>query len=85
MKSFEYVITNPDGIDANPAYELQKLARNYRSDIVVSCGERTAPVLRLMKMMEMAFKCGERVTVHVNGTDEEAATSAIEAFFKAKF
>ena len=82
MRSFDYVITRSDGLDPRRAGELQKLARAYKSEIVVSCGDRVAPVLRLMKVVQMDFKCGERVTVLLNGEDEAKAAPAVEEFFK---
>ena len=36
-----------------------------------------------MMLMSLGVKCGDEITVEVTGADEEAASAALEAFFKA--
>ncbi len=38
-----------------------------------------------MKVMGMGIKCGDTVTVTVEGDDEAVAAEAIEKFFKENF
>ena len=83
MKSFEYVITEPVGIHARPAGMLNKEAKKYQSAIMIHRGEKSANVLRLMAVMQLGVKCGETVTVRVEGVDEAIAGPAMEAFFNA--
>ncbi len=40
-------------------------------------------VLKLMALMKLGVKCGETVTVRVEGEDEAVAGPAMEEFFKA--
>ena len=83
MKSFEYTITEPVGIHARPAGMLNKEARKYKSAIVVHRGEKAANVLRLMALMQLGVKCGETVTVTVEGEDEDVAVVGMQEFFAA--
>ena len=83
MKSFDYVITESLGIQPQTAGTLCKIARVYKSAIIVHCGEKASNVLRLMAMLQMGIKCGDRVTVTIQGPDEEIAAIKIEDFFKA--
>ena len=39
-------------------------------------------VLKLMALMKLGVKCGETVTVRVEGEDEATAGPAMEAFFQ---
>ena len=84
MKSFDYVITDPVGIHARPAGILVKEVKNYKdSTITLAKGEKSVNLLKLMALMQMGIKQGDKVTVTVEGGDEEAVCAKIEEFFKA--
>ncbi len=84
MKSFDYIITDPVGIHARPAGILVKEVKNYKdSTITLAKGEKSVNLLKLMALMQMGIKQGDKVTVTVEGGDEEAVCAAIENFFKA--
>jgi phosphocarrier protein len=84
MKSFDYVITDPVGIHARPAGILVKEVKNYKdSTITLTKGEKSVNLLKLMALMQMGIKQGDKVTVSVEGGDEEAVCAKIEEFFKA--
>ena len=83
MKSFEYTITDPVGIHARPAGVLVKEIKKYASTVTVIKGEKEVNALKLMALMQMGIKCGDTVTVSVDGGDEAAVATALENFFKA--
>jgi phosphocarrier protein len=84
MKSFDYVITDPVGIHARPAGILVKEVKNYKdSTITLTKGEKSVNLLKLMALMQMGIKQGDKVTVSVEGGDEDAVCAKIEEFFKA--
>ena len=82
MKTFEYTITEEVGIHARPAGMLSREAKKYKSAICVLKDGKSANILRLMALMGLGVKCGETVTVTIDGEDEEACAPAIEEFFK---
>lgn len=82
MKSFEYTITDPVGIHARPAGMLVKEVKNYTSSVTIVKGDKKADARKLMILMSLGVKCGETVTVEVEGADEEAAVASLETFFK---
>lgn len=82
MKTFNYVITDEVGIHARPAGMLVKEAKKYASTVSIVKGEKKADAKKLMVLMGLGVKCGEEVTVEVDGVDEEAAAAALETFFK---
>ena len=82
MKSFEYTITDPVGIHARPAEMLVKEVKNYASSVTIVKGDKKADARKLMILMSLGVKCGETVTVEVEGADEEAAVASLETFFK---
>ena len=84
MKSFDYVITDPVGIHARPAGILVKEVKNYKdSTVTLTKGDKSVNLLKLMALMQMGIKQGDKVTVSVEGGDEEAVCAKIEEFFKA--
>lgn len=82
MKSFNYIITDEVGIHARPAGMLVKEAKKYASSITIVKGKKKADARKLMVLMGLGVKCGEEVTVEVEGEDEETAAAAMETFFK---
>ena len=85
MKQFDYTIQDAMGIHARPAGLLVKEAKNYKSTITLVKGEIEVNVLKLMALMQLAVKCGETVTIKVEGEDEDVCVAAMEEFFKANF
>ena len=83
MKTFEYTVTEPVGIHARPAGMLSREAKKYKSAICVTKDGKTANVLRLMALMSLGVKCGETVTVTIEGEDEATVAPLVEEFFKA--
>lgn len=83
MIEFVYTIKDPVGIHARPAGLLSKEGKKYKSTITVEKDGTAVNVLKLMALMKLGVKCGETVTVRVEGEDEAVAGPAMEAFFKA--
>lgn len=82
MKTFTYTITDSVGIHARPAGVLGKLIKPFASKCTITKGDKTEDLSKLMKLMGMGIKCGDTVTIKVEGTDEDVAAAAIEKFFK---
>ena len=83
MKQFTYTITDPVGIHARPAGILAKQAKGLDSTVTIAKADgRSATATKLMAMMGLGIKCGETVTVTVEGGNEEANAAAMEQFFK---
>ena len=81
MQSFTYTITEPVGIHARPAGLLVKEIKNYQSTVTVTKGDKSVNALKLMALMGMGIKCGDTVTVKIEGADEDTAAPALEKFF----
>ncbi len=83
MIRFDYVITDEVGIHARPAGLLAKRAKEFQSDITVEKDGKSASASKLMALMGLGVKHGDRISVTVNGPDEKDAAREIEAFLKA--
>lgn len=82
MKEFKYTITEPEGIHARPAGMLLKKAREYKSKITITSGEKSSDATRLIQVMAMGIKSGIEVTVTAEGDDEEQAIADMKEFFE---
>ena len=82
MKSFEYVIKDEIGIHARPAGLLVKEAKKYDSKIILKKDGKTAEATKLMAVMGLGVKCGNKIEVEITGSDEEVAYESIKMFFE---
>ena len=80
MKQFDYTIQEAVGIHARPAGLLVKEVKKYKSTVTVIKGDKSSNALKLMALMGMGVKCGDTVTVTVEGEDEDTAAFVIESF-----
>ncbi|MGN1086741.1 MAG: HPr family phosphocarrier protein [Porcipelethomonas sp.] len=83
MKTFNYTIRDEVGIHARPAGMLAKEAKGFKSEILIEKNGKSVNATKLMMLMGLGVKCGDTVTVTVNGEDEDAAAKAMEEFFTA--
>ena len=63
MKSFEYTITDPVGMHARPAGNLAKKVKEYQSKVVIVKGEKSAEAQKLMAVMGLGVKNGEKIII----------------------
>ena len=83
MREFKYVITDPEGIHARPAGDLVKEAKKYESKITLIKDGKSGDCKKIFGLMGLAVKNGNEVTMTFDGTDEDVACEAVEAFMKA--
>ena len=82
MKEFKYVVTDPEGMHARPAGILVKKANEFASKVTIEKDGKSADAKRIFGIMGLGVKNGQEVIIRTEGEDEEAASVALEAFFK---
>lgn len=84
MKEFTYTISDPLGIHARPAGQLAKLAKSYTDCNITITNEagKEVKLSQLMKLMSLAIKKGQTVTVKADGANEDEAAAAIQKFLE---
>jgi len=80
MKSFNYVITDNEGIHARPAGELVKLAKSFSSKITLTKDGKGGDCKKIFGIMGLAVKKGNEITLSFDGEDEDAAYEAVQKF-----
>lgn len=83
MKTFNYTIKDEIGIHARPAGLLAKQAKSFQSEITLEKDGKSVVCTKLMALMGLGVKCGDTVTITINGADEEEAEKAMKEFFEA--
>ncbi|MDR2351662.1 MAG: HPr family phosphocarrier protein [Deltaproteobacteria bacterium] len=83
MQSFSYTITDPNGIHARPAGIFVQKMQEFKSSITVSREGQTADGKKLLALMKLRPKCGQTITVTVEGEDEVLAAEAALESLKA--
>ena len=83
MKQFSYVLTNQDALHTRPMSSLMREAARFSSKVRLVNGTKTAALAQVRDVMglDLDMQCGNRITVTVEGTDEEAAVAAIQNYF----
>lgn len=83
MKEFQFVIRDELGIHARPAGLLAKAAKNYMgTTITITKDGSTVKATQLMRLMSLAVKKGNTVTVAAEGPAEDEAIVAMQKFFE---
>ena len=83
MKTFQYIITDPEGIHARPAGELVKALKDFTSTITITKDGKSADAKRIFGIMSLAAKQGQEITITAEGEDEDTAIKTIEEFLTA--
>ncbi len=83
MKQFSYTIKDEVGIHARPAGLLAKLAKEFSSSITIERGNKSASATKLMALMGLGVKCGDTITVTIEGEDEETTLTRMKDFFES--
>lgn len=82
MKEFTYALQDPNGLHARPAGRLATFAKQFTSEILVTCGEKQADGKRLLALMTLGATNGSNLLFSISGEDEERACSSLEEFCK---
>ncbi|QEY34854.1 HPr family phosphocarrier protein [Caproiciproducens galactitolivorans] len=80
MKTIQYTITATDGLHARPAGLLAKCAQELDSEIIITCGGKSANAKKLFSIMALSVKEGDTIEIAVSGKNEEQDIKAIGDF-----
>ncbi len=80
MRTYRYVIMNPEGLHARLAVDLVKICRDAESRIEVSCGKKRANGKEVFTVMNLYAVKGDELEFLVEGGDEEEILRQINEF-----
>ncbi|MGW8268982.1 MAG: HPr family phosphocarrier protein [Burkholderiales bacterium] len=85
MPSAEATIDNKLGLHARASAKLTELASRFQSEVWLSRSGRRVNAKSIMGVMMLAAGKGSTVTIETEGTDAEAALTAIRELITNKF
>ena len=80
MKELKYTITDTEGIHARPAGQFVKEATAFPCTVTICKGEKEVDAKRIFGVMSLGVKCGEEITVKIDGEQEEEAMQVLSRF-----
>ena len=76
---------NAEGLHLRPADRFVRLARQYRSEIRISCGGGRADGKSILDLATLAAGCGTRLALEADGPDAADAVAALVKLIEAGF
>ena len=83
MTTITYVIKDELGIHARPAGLITKTVKGFQSKVMMGRPEKMVDASKIIGIMSLGMKCGEEITLTVDGPDEADAVRALEEFLAA--
>lgn len=78
-------LTNETGFHARPAGIFVKMASSFSSKIEIKAKGKAANGKSIMSLLSLGLEKGTPFTLAVDGTDEEAASTALEKLIQNHF
>lgn len=82
MTELRYVIKDALGIHARPAGLLVKEAASFPCAVTISKGDKEVDAKRILSVMGLGVKCGEEITIKIDGDQEEQAVKVLRKFLE---
>ena len=73
-------VRNSQGFHARPASIFVKIANKYASDVTVKKGRKKVNGKSIMGLMMLAANQGARITLEIEGSDQDQAMEELEGF-----
>lgn len=85
MQEVTLTIRNKVGLHARPAALFVQTAKQFNSDIKLTCGEQQANAKSILNVLTMGVEQGAVVTVRAEGEDADQALAALTALIENNF
>lgn len=82
MISKELQLRGEGGLHARPATFFAETAARFEAAVTVTCNGKQADGKRVIGLMRLGAKQGDRVTIAADGADEAAALERLIAFLE---
>ncbi|MDX8044668.1 HPr family phosphocarrier protein [Gracilibacillus sp. S3-1-1] len=84
MLEKEVVIAVDPGLQARPAAQFVQKANSFSSEVFIEKGSKRINAKSIMGLMSLALSKGQRITLIVDGGDEEEALQELVGFVEGK-
>lgn len=79
MKTLDYTVAT-QGVYAASANRLVNEAQQFKSSIMITSGVTVANMKSLFSVVAMGLKKGDKISIKVNGTDEDEAVESLKEY-----
>lgn len=79
------IINHPVGLHARPATLFVKIAKQYSSNITVTCKNKVANAKSILNILSLGADRGSEITIQAKGEDEEQAVKALQELVESNF
>lgn len=80
MKRFEHKVMDELGLHARPCSVLVKETQKYKSNIMITLGEKQVDAKRLLGVMSLGVKHNDNIILSIDGEDEALAFEELQKF-----
>lgn len=85
MTEREVIIRNEQGIHCRPAAVILKETKDYEGEIRVRTESGEANLVSVMSLLSLGLEHGRKITIHVDGPDEEKVADKLAELFEYNF
>lgn len=85
MPEITIVVDNEVGLHARPASLFVQTAKQFKSDISVTYGERKANAKSILSVLTLGANQGAEITIHAEGEDADEALQALKSLIENNF
>lgn len=82
MLKKDVIVKSVSGLHARPGSILVELALTFKSDIKLIHNNNTINAKEILEVMMGNINCGDKLTVEVEGEDEDKALDAISSYIE---
>ena len=85
MRTFMYTIKAPVGMHARHAGLLVRETGKYKSDIILTKGDKSVNAKGILALMGLGVKQGDLIRMTIDGEDEDIAAVELKNFMWLNF
>jgi len=85
MQQAKVLVHHEAGLHARPATQFVKTAKQFASDITVTCKGKTVSAKSIVLLLTMGISKGTEIEVTANGEDEQAAVTTLVQLIEHNF
>ena len=82
MIQIDHIINNVDGLHARPIAELADIAKKLGTQIFILKGEKITNVENITEVISFGARDGQKITIVVNGYNEDNASELVKEYIK---
>ena len=85
MIEIEVIITNATGLHARPAAQFVQKAASFKSKVKIAGNHKVADAKSILAVMGMGLTQNSKLTITVDGEDEEQCIVALKELIESNF